>query len=159
MQNEGKRFEEDIKKSVPKEYWYYRFKDNASSFSGGEGTRFATSNICDCEVMTEEYLFLLELKSHKGTSLSFTCIRNNQIEEMSKVNYKRIKAYFIFNFRDKEKTFAVDAKKVKSYIEAAERKSIPIDWCRENGIEIEAQKKKARYKYNLENFFNEAAKA
>lgn len=154
-QNEGKKLEEDIKKSVPVECFYYRFKDNAASFSGGEGTRFASSNIADCMVMTQEYLFILELKSHKGTSLPFTCIRKNQIEEMSKVDHKRIKPYFIFNFRDKEKTYAIEAKRVKEFIDAAERKSIPIKWCEENGTEIENHRKKVRYTYNLEKFFNE----
>ena len=152
-QSEGKRFEEDFHKSIPYDYWFYRFKDNASSFSGGENTRFTTSNICDCEVMADKYLFLIELKSHLGVSIPFTCIRNNQIEEMSKIEHNRIKPYFIFNFRDKEKTYAIYAKKIKMFIELGERKSIPIAWCEENGIEIESIKKKVRYKYNLEKFF------
>ena len=73
-QNEGKRFEEDIKKSVPSEYFYYRFKDGTGNFNGtkNENVRFQAKNICDCEVMTDNYLFLLELKSHLGKSISFT---------------------------------------------------------------------------------------
>ena len=157
MKSIGKVFEEEIKASIPKEYWFYRFKDNASSFSGGENTRFTTSNIADCEVMTEEFLFILELKSHKGSSIPFTCIRKNQIEEMSKVDHIRIKPYFILNYREKEKTFAVEARELKNFMESTERKSIPFDWCRENGIEITGIKKKVRFKYKLDEFFNKAS--
>lgn len=157
-QNEGKKLEEDIKKSVPQECFYYRFKDNAASFSGGDNTRFTSSNIADCMVMTEENLFILELKSHKGTSIPFSCIRKNQIEEMSKIEHKRIKAYFVFNFRDKEKTYAVKSHKVKVYMQLSERKSIPIKWCEENGIEIIGTKKKIRYNYDLKKFFEDATK-
>jgi len=157
-QSEGKRFEEDIKKSVPSGYFYYRFKDGTGNFNGAknENVRFQAKNICDCEVFTEEYLFLIELKSHLGTSIPFACIRNNQIEEMAKIEHKKIKPYFIFNFRDKEKTYAIEAQKIKEFMETAKSKSFPIKWCEENGIEIIGTKKKVRYSYNLEKFFNEA---
>lgn len=154
MKNIGKIFEEEIKKSIPEGYYYYRFKDNAASFGTGEGTRFTSHNICDCMVMGEKYLYLLELKCHKGSSIPFNCIRKNQIEEMSKVFHNKIKLYFILNFREKEKTFAVEAKKLKEYMETTDRKSIPIDWCRENGIEIIGTKKKVKYNYDLKEFFN-----
>ena len=155
-QSEGKKFEEDFKKSVPFEYFFYRFKDGTGNFNGqkNENVRFQAKNMCDCEVMTHEKLFLLELKSHLGKSISFTCIRNNQIEEMSKVDHKRIKTYFIFNFRDLEKTYAIEAKKIKEYMETAKGKSFPVKWCEENGTEIENHRKKVRYTYNLEKFFN-----
>ena len=158
--NSGKEFEKDIKESVPKEYFYYRFKDGTANIGNvkNDAVRFQAHNICDCEIMTDEYLFLLELKTHQGSSIAFNCIRDNQLKEMSNINHKRIKPYFILNFRDKERTFAIEAKKLKEYIETAERKSIPFDWCRENSIEIEAEKKRTRYKYNLEKFFEEAEK-
>lgn len=159
-QNKGKIFEEDFKKSVPFEYFFYRFKDGTGNFNGqkNDNVRFQAKNMCDCEVMAEDHLFLLELKSHLGNSVGFNCIRKNQIEEMSKVDHKKIRAYFIFNFRDKEKTYAVDAKQLKNFMETTERKSIPISWCEENGIEIIGQKKKVRYKYLLDRFFEDAAK-
>lgn len=157
--NEGKKFEENIKKSVPKECWLYRFKDGTGNFAGekNQNVRFQASNICDFLTMTNEYLFLLELKSHQGSSIGFNCIRDNQLKEMTNIEHKKIKAYFILNFRDKEKTYAIEAKELKEYIETAERKSIPFDWCRQNGIEIESEKKKVHYRYNLEKFFEEAS--
>lgn len=105
-------------------------------------------------VVTNEYLFLLELKSHKGTSLPFSCIRKNQIEQMANIDHKKIKAYFIINFREKEKTYAVEAKKLKEYMESTERKSIPIQWCIDNGIMITGIKKKVKYRYLLDDFLN-----
>jgi recombination protein U len=76
---------------------------------------------------------------------------------MAKIEHKRIKAYFIINFREKEKTFAVEAKELKNYMESTERKSIPFDWCRENGIYIDAQKKKVHYRYLMKEFFDRAS--
>lgn len=158
MQNEGKRFEEDIKNSTPEECFYYRFKDGTGNFAGGknENVRFQAQNMCDCMIM-DKYLFLLELKSHKGVSIPISCIRKNQIEEMSKIEHGNIRAYFIFNFREKEKTYAVEARTVKEYIETTDKKSIPILWCKENGITITGEKKKVRFRYDLKKFFNEAA--
>lgn len=158
--SEGKKFETDFKQSVPKECWLYRFKDGTGNFGGtkNENVRFQATNICDFVVMADECLFLLELKSHLGSSIGFNCIRKNQIEEMAKVDHKRIKPYFIFNFREKEKTYAIEAQKIKQYIELNERKSFPLAWCEENGILIDAHKKKVRFNYNLKKFFEDAEK-
>lgn len=158
MKNPGKAFEEDIKKSVPEWCWIYRFKDGTANFTGNknENVRFQAQNICDFMVMSKDTLLLLELKSHAGASVPFTCIRKNQIEDMTKVNHPKIKTYFVFNFRDMEKTFAIKAKELKEYMETTTRKSIPFKWCLENGIEITAKKKKVRFGYHLEQFFLEA---
>lgn len=155
--NPGKAFEEDFKKSVPEDCFVYRFKDGTANFNGAknENVRFQAKNICDFMVMTKEDLVLMELKSHAKVSIGFDCIRNNQIEEMSKIQHPKIKTYFIFNFRDMEKTFAIESKKIKEYMETAERGSFPFKWCEENGIEIIGTKKKVRYKYDLVKFFDE----
>jgi recombination protein U len=152
LNNSGKIFEQDIKKSIPEWCWIYRFKDGTANFNGAknENVRFQASNICDFMVMAENKLFLLELKTHIGASIPFSCIRKNQIEEMAKVNHDNIEAYFILNFRDFQRTYAVKAKALKEYIEGSERKSIPIKWCIENSLEISAIQKITRFKYNLE---------
>lgn len=155
--NPGKLFEEDFKKSVPTECFVYRFKDGTANFNGAknENVRFQAKNICDFMVMTKEYLVLMELKSHASVRIPFSCIRNNQIEEMTKIDHPKIKTYFIFNFRDLETTFAIEAQKIKEYMETAQRSSFPLNWCEENGIKIIGTKKKVRYKYDLEKFFGE----
>lgn len=153
--NEGKLFEEDFKKSIPFDYGFYRFKDGTGNFGGtkNENVRFQAHNISDCEVMGKKYLFILELKSHKGSSIPFSCIRPTQLKEMSDIKHEKVKAYFIFNYRDLESTFAIDVQTVKKYIEEADRKSIPIKWVIENGIELKGTKKKVRFRYDLESFF------
>ncbi|WP_297428722.1 Holliday junction resolvase RecU [Clostridium sp.] len=155
--NPGKVFEEDFKKSVPEDCWIYRFKDGTANFNGqkNENVRFQAKNICDFQVMTSKKLYLLELKSHASVSIGFDCIRENQINEMTKIDHPRIKAYFIFNFRDLEKTFAIEAIKVRVFMETANRKSFPFTWCEENGIEIKGGKKRTRWSYDLNKFFNE----
>ena len=153
--NEGKKFEEDFKKSVPEECFYYRFIDNAASFSGGDNVRFTSHNLCDCMTMTSDKLYLIELKSHTGESLPLSCIRKNQIEGTAKINHPQIRAIFIINFRDKEKTYSIDAEKLEKYISTSNRKSIPIKFLEENGIEIIGQRKKVRWRYDLNKFFKE----
>ena len=61
-QNEGKKFEADLKSSVPDTCWLYRLRDNASSFANGTNTRFTSSNICDFILFDDmsKTLFLLE---------------------------------------------------------------------------------------------------
>lgn len=73
-------------------------------------------------------------------------------------NYKNIEPYFMFNFRTLQKVYAVKVENVQVFIEMEERKSIPVKWCIENGIELEGIKKKVRFRYNLENFFRGAIK-
>ena len=70
-QNEGKKFEEDWKNSFKKvNAYFFRIKDSAASFSGGNSS-FTRSNPYDCFVLYEGYFFPMELKSTKGASFSF----------------------------------------------------------------------------------------
>jgi recombination protein U len=102
-------------------------------------------------------LYLLELKSHKGSSLPFTAIRKNQLTELSKAStYKNITAGFIINFAEKERTFFCKVDDVLYFIEHEDRKSIPISWCEEWGREIQSRKLKANYRYDLERWLSNA---
>ena len=149
MINNGKRFEENFKKSVPPDVFYYRFKDGTSSWDGGDLTRFQASNICDCMLYTKNRLFLLELKNHKGKSIPFSCIRQNQLTELVKAHKFNIISGFIFNFQDIEETYFVHSNLVNEYIESQERKSFPYMWCEEVGIRIRGKKLKTNYRYDL----------
>lgn len=158
MKNEGKKFEEDFKKSIPEKYFVYRFKDGTANFNGtkNENVRFQAHNICDFEVFAENKLFLFELKSYKGASIPLSGIRKTQLEEMLKAsNYKNIEPYFILNYRALESVYAIKVQTLQEFIEKAKRKSIPIKWCIENGIEIIGVKKKVRFRYELEKFFKD----
>lgn len=148
--NEGKKFEEDFKRSVPPDFFYYRFRDNAASFSGGDSTRFTSHNICDCEIMAKDKLYLLELKSHKGSSIPINCIRKNQVEGLvDAAQYDNVYSMFIINFRDKQRTFVISAILINEFIESTDKKSIPVSFFEQYGMEIRTEKKISRYKYDL----------
>lgn len=154
--NEGKKFEEDFKKSIPDKYFVYRFKDGTANFNGSknENVRFQAHNICDFEVFAEDKLFLFELKSYNGASIPLSGIRKTQLEEMLKASkYENVEPYFILNYRALESVYAIGVQTLQKFIKTTERKSIPVKWCIENGIEIKWTKKKVRFVYNLEEFF------
>ena len=148
--NEGKKFEEDFKKSMDiYNIWNYRLRDSSGSWSNSNGSRFTPKNICDYIAYNNGGLYLLELKSHKGTSLPYTAISDYQLKGLSNIDYPGIKAYFIINMRDKEKTYAIEAQKIKKYIETSERKSIPISFMDDEGAEIKGIKRRTRFEYDV----------
>ena len=139
----GKIFEEEIKSSIPPEFYVERYKDDTAGFSG-------VSNPADYRLYKYPYTFLLELKTHKGKSIPLDKIRDNQIKGMyNAVHYKGIYAGFLINFRELEETYYIPIQFVLAFILAKERKSIPVDWCRKNGVRIEQTKKRTRYTYDL----------
>lgn len=155
--NAGKSFEQDFIKSVPDTIYHYRFKDGTAGFAGekNENVRFQAQNICDF-LLFDGRLILLELKSHKGKSIPFSCIRENQLKELSMAdNFSGIVPGIVFNFRDINKTYYVLIRHVYYYITHADRKSIPLDWVQENGIEIRQELKKVHYRYYVKEFLQE----
>jgi recombination protein U len=147
--NDGKAFEQDFIKSVPDDWFKYRLNDSASSWQGGDKARFTPSNICDFIVYNER-LWLLELKSHKGKSIPLSCIRPKQVEGLLKAYLKGVEAGYVFNFRDVEETYYINANLINSFLTTNDRKSIPITWLREVGHLIPQVKKRVRYGYILE---------
>ena len=97
----GKIFEEEIKASFPSGYYVERYKDDTAGFYG-------VSNPADYRLYRYPYVFLLELKTHKGKSIPFDKIRDSQITGMRKaIEHKGIYGGFIFNFRDLEETYYI----------------------------------------------------
>lgn len=157
--NIGKIFEEEIKASIPEGFYVERYKDDTAGFYG-------VTNPADYRLYKHPYLFLWELKTHKGKSLPLAKIRLNQIKGLYKASeHTGIYAGFIINFRDLEETYYVPVryivKEFYCFNEADEiaciipngRKSIPVDWCKIYGCRIEQSKKRVRYTYNLAEFF------
>ena len=141
--NVGKCFEEEIKASIPPDFYTERYKDDTAGFYG-------VSNPADYRLYKYPYTFLLELKTHKGKSIPLDRLRSNQIQGMTKaVQHKGIYGGFIINFRELEETYYIAVMDIVAFINSKERKSIPVEWCRENGVRIEQKKKKVRYTYNL----------
>jgi recombination protein U len=150
----GKKFEQDWKNSMPIGVFYYRFRDGTANWKDGENphVRFQQTNICDCLMYLKPILWLVDLKTTLGKSIPFHNFKENQVRELNKaIMHEGIKAGFIINFRELEETYFVKANDVKNYIAKAERKSFPIDWCRENGIKVFQKKLRTRYRYAVEN--------
>ena len=148
MKNEGKKFEEDFKKSVPETVYFYRLRDGTASWDGGENTRFQASNICDC-LLYDGNFYMFELKSHKGKSIPFSAFRDVQVTELATACEYGVKAGFVINMRDAEQTYYLTAMAVKEYTLTADRASIPLDYMKENGILLKAEKKRVRWRYDV----------
>lgn len=151
--NEGKKFEEDFKKSMPDNIWFYRFRDGTSNWGGQDqsATRFQATNICDCMVFAYPLLYLIELKSHNSTSFPFSAIRNNQISDMYDAGkFQGILPLFVINMRKYNRTFAIHVNKIRNYIKKAERQSFPLSWLIDNGIEVIGEQKRIRWRYDIE---------
>lgn len=158
MKNKGKIFEQNFKKSVPSSIFYYRFRDGTGNFNGqkNENVRFQQKNMCDCMLFDGNNLYLLELKNHKGSSLPFSCIRENQLKELSMAQYySNVISGIIINFEDNEKCYFMFINQITDFIRTSDRKSIPIKYCQENGILIEMEKLKTNYKYNINKMIND----
>lgn len=90
--NQGKKFEQEIRDSVPDYMWYYRIPDTSNSFSGGMGSRFTNQSRYDCLMwnMTNGHLFGFELKSTQSNSIPFA---DREIPETYERMKKEIKEY------------------------------------------------------------------
>lgn len=158
-QNAGKIFENDIKASVPDRCWLYRLRDNASSFAGGQNTRFASSNICDFLLLDDktQTLYLLECKSTKGTSVPLSMIRDNQIKGLQEANRHRLIAGLVVNYRNENNdTFFIAIDDFADMADKINKKSFNIKDLQNYGaVRIDCEKKRTRYKYDIKKFCSE----
>lgn len=157
--NAGKQFEEDFKSSIPDTCWIYRLRDNASSFANGTNTRFTSSNICDYIMLDDKTntLFLIECKSTKGTSIPLAMIRDNQIKGLHEASKHNLVAGILVNFRNENNdTFFILIDEYLDMINTINKKSFNIKDLEGIGITyIGSEKKRTRYKYNIENMIEE----
>lgn len=154
--NKGKKFEQNFRKSVPNNIFYYRLKDSNNNWARNDNIRFASSNVCDSIMFDGQRLYLLELKNHKGKSIPLTCIRENQLRELAlKSVFRNVVPCIIINFEDLEECYCLFIEYIMEFIRKADRKSIPIEYCRENGIKIDMVILKTNYKYNVGKFLKD----
>jgi recombination protein U len=165
MRNLGKVFEDNWRRSVPDYIFYYKFRDSASSYYGGnQGLRFSASNIADCLIYDNNTLNLCELKNHKGKSIPLSCIVGNktkqkQIEDLCKANrFLGVRCYLIMFFCDVERCFSLDIDLLKMFIEEEDRKSIPLSYFEEFGDEIFVEKLKTNHRFDIKNWLFEQHK-
>ena len=135
--------------------FYYRLRDSTASFyGGGDGSniRFQASNMCDCILFWERTLYLCELKSHGGKSIPFNCIRENQIEQLTKAaKFSFIIPLLVIFFPDVERCFAVHINDWNNLVDASTKKSANIAEIEQAGYEVGVKKLKVNYKYDVEN--------
>lgn len=157
MINKGKVFEQNFKLSVPKEILYERFKDGTAGWNQYDNNvRFQSQNVCDCFLFDGSILLYLELKSHTGKSLPITCIRKNQLEELPKRQmYKNCISGILVEFRDVERTFYLNIKDLLDFLKESDRKSVPLEYFVERGIEVEMIKLRTNYRYNVKKMYED----
>ena len=154
--NSGKRFENNFKKSIPKDVYVYRFKDGSASWGGNEKVRFQAKNICDFMLYKKPYLFLFELKSTKGKSLPNTNIKKHQLEDLLIASkYKGTVCGLLIEFSDYNTVYFIEINEYDKFIKCNIRKSIPVEYLKEKGIEVETTKKKVNIKLNIENMLSQ----
>lgn len=171
--NEGKRFEDAFVKSIPDYVLVKRLNDNASSWSGGSKTRFASKNECDY-ILHDDHtstLYGLELKSTKHNSLTFWRedfedknkkqtfqIRKCQLLGLQKWSKHEGVFGLIINFRGNDnKTYFIRIEDFLEYTSPPfDRKSInKEDVLNMHPIEIDSELLRTNYRYDIEKFFKE----
>jgi penicillin-binding protein-related factor A (putative recombinase) len=170
MQNAGKNFEEQFKKSVPSDMYYFRIKDPPQSFNQNinSGLRFSPKNPFDSFIYSYPNLFVFELKSTKGTSFSFERFKNDGTSKMIKhhqINGLKeaseiygIIAGIVFNFREvgkskNNKLYFLPIHSFSEFMNDTDKKSINMkDIIKYGGIEIIGVLKRVKYNYQIGEF-------
>lgn len=152
--NSGKRFENNFRLSVPSDVFYYRFKDGTSSWDKGTITRFQHKNICDSMLFYQNKVFFIECKSTKGKSLPLSRIRENQVEELLKASkYEGIIAGILIEFSDIKEYFFLEINKLIEYTEEfTHKKSIPVQYLRDNAESVSYELKRVNVRLDIKEF-------
>lgn len=167
--NEGKKFEQNFQKSAQEDdILFYRIKDPTGAFNPKcmecphNKTSFSVKNEFDCFLYKTGILLILELKSTLSKSLSFgeSIIKPQQIKKLTEfAQYYNVFPGFIINFRtDNNNTYFLHINDFNEYIKnpyKKNKKSIPINYCQEVGIEIKNWQKKVNYRYNIDKFIKD----
>jgi len=162
LKNSGKVFEDEIKASIDMDrIYYYRLRDSASSFGGGnDSLRFSIKNDYDCYMYLSPNFFPLELKSNQGTSFSIQKtkeekgkdIKLNQIQGLTHASqYPDSYSGFLLNFRSVEHTYWLDIRRFNEFNNVTDKKSInEKDVIEYGGLLVPQKLKKVRYKYDID---------
>lgn len=140
--NVGKIFETDFYNSCPDNAILIRLKD-------GKGYG---KNPCDYVYLTSTRGAMLELKTTKEKRLPLSNIREHQLDILSEASRQGIGAYFVVNFRTYDETYIIDAQILQKEFSKG-KKSISLNWFRENLKPIPQTKKRTRWRYNFNEVF------
>ena len=139
MKNIGKRFEEDISKSIPGYVMSVRLKDSSLNYNRTEKSSYSTNNPYDFLVWDSKHkiIYTLELKTVKGKSISFERIKDDKGE--------------IHNHQIEGLRYAA------TLIGIINKKSFNLNDLDNNNIKytiIEQHIKRTRYSYDMDAFFS-----
>lgn len=174
MQNSGKVFEQQFRKSIPDYCLLIRLPDPPQSFTRRSDTKFSVKNPCDFIMYDSKSknLYTLELKTTKYKSMSFDkledsntstsnkMIHRHQIEGLLKFSkYENVVAGFVFNFRDEknnmERTYFQNITMFMKMYEEIDKCSFnEMDLILHGAVKIEGTKKRKNYIWDIENFLN-----
>lgn len=157
--NEGKKFEDDLAKSLAGWCggWSMRLKDDTSRFKN-------VFNIADFLVFKMPTLFLLELKSVKDDVIPFAKFAEKGKDRATGKaiqTYKRVdklasagivdgvRAGFLIEFRGTGVVFYATAAQVKALIEGDGRRSITLAYARDNFMVVPREMLRTRYSYEI----------
>lgn len=170
--NYGKIFEQDFLASAKKVMSCIRLNDPSSSFNiecngcPKKKTRFSAKHLCDAIAYKYPHKYNLELKSTDKKSIPFDNIVRNEkdkrLEKMVDDAGKGVYSFLVFNFRSEDnRTMFVPAKDILWFIKHPDyfgypnRKSIPLKFIKDFGVEIRSKLKKVRYNYIVDDLFME----
>lgn len=160
MAHEGKQFEKDWRDSCKKEdIFIMRIKDSPAW--GKDKQQIPVSrNPCDFIMYSKPELFLLELKSTKGTSFSFDekIIKKNQLKKLKEASKTDgVVTGLVFNFRPipnkrDNSTYFVSINNFLGFKKTCKKHSLNEQDCRDIGFKIINTKLKVHYHYNVTDF-------
>ena len=168
--NPGKQFELAVKQSVPDYILLIRLNDSPQAFKQSNLTRFTPKNPFDylCFNTHTKTLFCLELKTTSNKYMGFENIYNDE-EQNAMIHahqtkgllkcskYENVVAGFLFNFRlqDTELTYFMEVNLFQKMCDSINKKSFNlIDLSLYGAKKIEGFKKRTRWNWNLEEFFD-----
>lgn len=112
--------------------------------------------MADCILFGNRTLFLCELKSHNGKSIPFNCVRENQIEQLTKAaQFPFIVPALVIFFPDVERCFAIHILDWNNLVDASKKKSANIAEIAQAGFEVGVKKLKTNYRYDVQTMMND----
>lgn len=147
--NKGKKFEDVIKESFLKvpDVSIDRLRDAPRKLKG-------VDNPSDFIVYKKPHEIYVECKSHKGNTLPFSCIREEQIKGMrEKAKIDGVKAGIIVWYIDHDLTYWIPIQEITRLI-AEGKKSLNVKAFNIslNHIYIQGKKKRIYFNYDMEDF-------
>lgn len=143
MSNEGKIFEDDVKKSFTPNR-ILRLYDTTNGYKG-------ISNPCDFIIFGNYKTILLETKSVKGNRFPFTNITDAQLDGLFLYRNTNTLAGVLIQFRELKKVYFMDILTINDLLTSG-TKSVTPAICAVRGIEIECDWKRTHMKFDGEYF-------